>query len=80
MKQKMRNRKVSSSHCVKKSSNLLLGFARSENSDLFLYFAHSYDTKLAREAGLSSNSAGELSYFAEKFAYGGGIIYFCLPC
>jgi hypothetical protein len=39
-----------------------------------------HDAKLAREAGLSSNSAGELSYFAEKFAYGGGIIYFCLPC
>lgn len=82
----------------------MLGFARSENSDLFLYFAHAfpyktdksiarstnlsnflyfarnYDTKLAREVDLSSNGADELSYFAEKFAYGGGISYFCMPC
>ena len=100
----MRNRKVTSSHCAKKSSNPLLEFARSTNSDLFLYFVHSfpyktdksiarstnlsnflyfarnYDTKLAREVDISSNSADELSYFAEKFAYGGGIAYFCLPC
>ena len=58
----------------------MLGFARSENSDLFLYFVHNYDTKLAREVDISSNGADELSYFAEKFAYGGGISYFCMLC
>ena len=63
MKQKMRNRKVVSSHCVKKSSNLLLGFARSENSDLFLYFVHAFPYKTDKSIARSTNFS-KFPYFA----------------